>query len=146
MRNMTFAFAAMTLLAGASSAAVGQESAGGASPLPEQCGQAGRQTSAMAGSEKPKMDMSGMDESHQAYMATMTKMEPAMMEGIKAKDPDVAFICGMIAHHQGAIDMAEVELKYGNNEDAKQKAQKVIDAQKKEIKDFTAWLKTNVKS
>lgn len=145
MRNMTFAFAAMALLVGASSAAFSQESAGGASPLPEQCGQAG-QMSAMAGSEKPKMDMSGMDQPHQAYMAAMTKMEPAMMEGIKAKDPDVAFICGMIAHHQGAIDMAEIELQYGNNKDAKQKAQKVIDAQKKEIKDFTKWLKANVKS
>ena len=68
-----------------------------------------------------------------------------MMEGIKAKDADVAFICGMIAHHQGAIDMAEVELKYGDNADAKEKAQMVIDAQKKEIKDYTKWLEANAK-
>ncbi|MER8764758.1 DUF305 domain-containing protein [Mesorhizobium sp. M0968] len=68
-----------------------------------------------------------------------------MMEGIKAKDADVAFICGMIAHHQGAIDMAEVEFKYGDNADAKKKAQMVIDAQKKEIKDYAKWLKTNAK-
>nr|WP_245465257.1 DUF305 domain-containing protein [Mesorhizobium sp. M7A.F.Ca.US.001.04.2.1] len=41
--------------------------------------------------------------------------------------------------------MAEVELKYGDNADAKKKAQVVIDAQKKEIKDYAKWLKTNAK-
>lgn len=143
MRNVIIALATATLLAGASSAALSQEGSAQASPLPKQCRQAG--TEQMSGMDTPKMDASGMDEAHQAYMASMTKMEPAMMEGIKAKDADVAFICGMIAHHQGAIDMAEVELKYGDNADAKKKAQMVIDAQKKEIKDYTKWLKTNAK-
>ncbi|WP_256753988.1 DUF305 domain-containing protein [Mesorhizobium sp. Mes31] len=138
MRNVIATLAVATSLAGASSAAFSQEN-----PLPQQCRQAG--TEQMAGMDMPKMDASGMDEAHQAYMASMTKMEPAMMEGIKAKDADVAFICGMIAHHQGAIDMAEVELKYGDNADAKKKAQMVIDAQKKEIKDYTKWLKINAK-
>ncbi len=138
MRNVIATLAVATLLAGASSAAFSQEN-----PLPQQCRQTG--TEQMAGMDTPKMDASGMDEAHQAYMASMAKMEPAMMEGIKAKDADVAFICGMIAHHQGAIDMAEVELKYGDNADAKKKAQMVIDAQKQEIKAYTKWLKTNAK-
>ncbi|WP_137935165.1 CopM family metallochaperone [Mesorhizobium comanense] len=138
MRNVIATLTIATLLAGTSSVAFSQEN-----PLPEQCRQAG--TEQMSGMETPKMDASGMDEAHQAYMASMTKMEPAMMEGIRAKDADVAFICGMIAHHQGAIDMAEVELKYGDNADAKKKARMVIDAQKKEIKDYTKWLKTNAK-
>lgn len=90
-----------------------------------------------------KMDdasMQGMDDAHRAYMQAMMKMHPAMMQGISAKDPDVAFVCGMIAHHQGAIDMAEVELKFGKDEDARGKAQKVIDAQKKEIEEFSQWV------
>ncbi len=138
MRNVIATLAVTTLLAATSSAAFSQEN-----PLPQQCRQDG--AGQMAGMDTPKMDASGMDEAHQAYMASMTTMEPAMMEGIKAKDADVAFICGMIAHHQGAIDMAEAELKYGDNADAKKKAQVVIDAQKKEIKDYTKWLTTNAK-
>lgn len=138
MRNVIATLTVATLLAGTSSTVFSQEN-----PLPQQCRHAGNEQ--MAGMDMSKMDASGMDAAHQAYMASMTKMEPAMMEGIKAKNADVAFICGMIAHHQGAIDMAEVELKYGDNADAKKKAQMVIDAQKKEIKDYTKWLKTNAK-
>ena len=51
----------------------------------------------------------------------------------------------VIAHHQGAIDMANVELKYGDDQWAKEMAQKVIDAQTREIADMTAWLKDNSK-
>lgn len=146
MRNVTFVLAAATLLAGANSAAFGQESPAQEPPLPEQCRQTeGHQTTDLA---KPKMDMSGTDETHQAYqayMASLTKMEPAMMEGFMAEDSDVAFACGMIAHHQGAIAMSEVELKYGDNDEAKQMAQKIIDAQKHEIEDFTKWLEANAK-
>jgi uncharacterized protein (DUF305 family) len=91
------------------------------------------------------MDMSGMDEAQQANMAGMMKMQAAMMPGMMAKDPDVAFACGMIAHHYGAIDMAEVELKFGDNDEAKQMAQKIIDAQTKEIAEFTQWLEANAK-
>ena len=72
-------------------------------------------------------------------------MDRDMMQGMMKEDPDVAFVCGMIAHHQGAIDMANVELKYGDDQWAKEMAQKVIDAQTKEIAEMTDWLKNNVK-
>ncbi|UOK73801.1 CopM family metallochaperone [Ancylobacter polymorphus] len=84
--------------------------------------------------------MGEVDEAHKAFMNAMMKMHPAMMQGISAKDTDVAFTCGMIAHHQGAIDMARVELKYGKDQDARKKAQMIIDAQTKEIEEFTKWL------
>lgn len=68
-----------------------------------------------------------------------------MMQGMMKKDPDVAFVCGMIAHHMGAISMAEVELKHGDNEEAKAKAQKIIDDQTREIEEMTAWIEKEVK-
>ena len=37
-----------------------------------------------------------------------------MMQGMMAEDPDVAFACAMIPHHQGAIQMAEAELRHGD--------------------------------
>ncbi len=86
------------------------------------------------------MAMGDMGDGHKAYMQAMMKMQPAMMQGISAKDPDVAFACGMIAHHQGAIDMSQVELKFGKDADAKKKAQTIIEAQTKEIEEFKQWL------
>ena len=148
MGNPKLTFATALLLSGLVSAAAAQESkpmAMAATPLPTQCDQA---ADASADHKMPGMggmDMSEMDEAQQANMAGMMKMQAAMMPGMMAKDPDVAFACGMIAHHYGAIDMAEVELKFGDNDEAKQMAQKIIDAQTKEIGEFTQWLEANAK-
>jgi hypothetical protein len=50
--------------------------------------------------------------------------ERSIMQGMKAGDMDVAFVCAMIPHHQGAIDMAKAELAHGDDEWAKEMAQK----------------------
>ncbi|MBY5547611.1 DUF305 domain-containing protein [Rhizobium leguminosarum] len=85
-------------------------------------------------------------------MGDMTDYQKASMDGMKGmhmnmmkKDADVSFVCGMIAHHMGAISMSEVELKYGDNEEAKQMAQKVIEAQKKEIEEMSTWVDKEAK-
>ena len=89
------------------------------------------------------MDMSGMEgmeEAQKASIQAMMKMNGPMMATHTIKDPDLAFHCGMIAHHSGAIAMAEVELKYGDDEASKAMAQKIIDAQGPEIEEMTAWV------
>ena len=48
-------------------------------------------------------------------------------------DPDRDFARMMIPHHQGAIDMAMVELRYGKDERLKRLAQEIIVTQKQEI-------------
>jgi len=87
--------------------------------------------------------MEGMDEAQQASMKAMMEMNGPMMATHTIKDPDLAFHCGMIAHHAGAIAMAEVELQYGDDEQSKAMAQRIIDAQGPEIEEMTAWIEKN---
>ena len=59
-----------------------------------------------------------------------------MMIGMMVKptgDLDRDFAEMMIAHHQGAIEMAESELRYGKNEQLKRIAQEIIVDQQQEI-------------
>ena len=73
------------------------------------------------------------DAAHADLMAGMDETNAQMMQAMMAEDIDVAFVCGMIPHHQGAIDMARVVLKTGDNAEAKKMAETVIKAQEQEI-------------
>lgn len=48
-------------------------------------------------------------------------------------DVDVDFAAMMIPHHQGAIDMALAELRYGKNEQLRRIAQEIVVEQQQEI-------------
>jgi len=79
-------------------------------------------------------------EVQQAYEQSMQAMHDDMMAGIKAIDPDMAFAKGMLPHHQGAIAMAEVQLKYGKDEAMRKLAEDIIAAQKVEIATMESWI------
>lgn len=89
-----------------------------------------------------QMDMpkEGVDAGHQALMDSMAEMHDTMNAALSAPDVDVAFICGMIPHHQGAIAMARAELAHGDDPWAKELAQNIISAQEKEIDEMLNWL------
>jgi uncharacterized protein (DUF305 family) len=58
---------------------------------------------------------------------------------------DVDFIRGMIPHHQGAIDMAKVELAHGKDPVTRKMAEKIIADQEREIAEMKNWLAKNAK-
>ncbi len=82
----------------------------------------------------------GGDVAHMDLMDGMDKMNADMMAGGTATDIDVAFVCSMIPHHRGAIDMAEAELAHGDDPWARELATGIIAAQEKEIADMLKWL------
>ena len=64
--------------------------------------------------------------------AAMTKMMHAMAV-TPTGDVDKDFAATMIPHHQGAIDMAQAELRYGKNEQLRRIAQEIVIDQLQEI-------------
>ncbi len=75
----------------------------------------------------------------QEYNAAMTRMMAGMQKPYSG-DPDRDFVSHMLPHHQGAIDMAETELKYGHDTHLKQLAARIISAQQREIAVMQLWL------
>ncbi len=71
-----------------------------------------------------------------AFLAENQKAMDRMMQAMDVKrsgDVDVDFVNMMRPHHQGAIDMAILELCYGKNERLKRLAQEIIVTQQQEI-------------
>ncbi|MDN5567792.1 MAG: DUF305 domain-containing protein [Paracoccus sp. (in: a-proteobacteria)] len=91
------------------------------------------------------VDLEAMPEHVQENMRRMMATMPAMHDGMMNEDPDVAFACGMIAHHQGAIDMAQVLLEHGDDPEMIKLAGEIIAAQVGEMEEMTAWLAENAK-
>lgn len=76
----------------------------------------------------PMDDMSGMD-----HGMAMTDEDMAALDEATGLDASRLFLTQMTVHHNGAIEMAQMELDAGENPDALTLAQKIIDAQTAEI-------------
>lgn len=80
----------------------------------------------------------------QNQMMTIMHQMMAKMDTMKlTKDPDNDFALMMRMHHQGAIDMANLELKSGTDATMKQMAQSIIQSQQAEIAQLTAFLQSH---
>jgi len=106
-----------------------------------------------AGAQQQAASMPGMDMSHaagntpsgssnassQAFKDADQKMMQNMNSPSYTGDADKDFVSHMIPHHQGAIDMAQVELKYGKDPILRRLAHQIIKAQQDEIKLMQRW-------
>jgi uncharacterized protein (DUF305 family) len=71
-----------------------------------------------------------------SFLADTARAMATMDSGMMAKpggDVDHDFVQMMVPHHQGAIDMAVAEIRYGHNEQLKRIAQEIIIDQQQEI-------------
>ena len=65
-----------------------------------------------------------------------------MMAAVSGEDYDRLFLANMIAHHQGAIDMANLALTTAKHQELKDLAKNIVTAQTGEISNMTSWQKT----
>jgi uncharacterized protein (DUF305 family) len=77
--------------------------------------------------------------STQAFKTADDKMMAGMSAPAYTGDADADFVAHMIPHHQGAVDMAQVELKFGKDPELKRLARNVIAAQHDEIAFMKRW-------
>lgn len=80
----------------------------------------------------------GDSPSSHAYMVGMEKMSRDMNASMSG-DADKDFVSMMIPHHQGAIDMAKVELEHGKDPELHRLSREIIAAQEKEIAQMNGW-------
>lgn len=90
---------------------------------------------AMHGMQSPPGGGPGYE---QGYRDAMAKMHHDM-DIPYSGNPDRDFVAGMIPHHQGAIDMARIELRYGRDPQLRRLAQDIVRAQEKEIAFMHQW-------
>ncbi len=86
--------------------------------------------------------MMSNDAATQAYRDANMAMHQAMDIEFTG-NPDIDFVQGMIAHHQGAIAMAKVVLEHGSDPEIKKLAEGIIAAQEGEIAFMQDWLAKN---
>lgn len=89
---------------------------------------------------KPKPNTEAMQ---QAYADDIEDMYEDMEKGITASVADIAFARSMLSLHVGAVDMALIQLKYGTDEEMRDLALQIIDAQQRRIQTTENWLATN---
>ena len=81
---------------------------------------------------------SGPTAGDQAFVASGAEMH-RLMGAASGETLDQAYIAKMIAHHQGAVAMAEVALRGSRDPEVRRMAQAVVDTQTREIAEMRAW-------
>jgi uncharacterized protein (DUF305 family) len=81
----------------------------------------------------------GMDHGAMHMPGMLGEAQLRQLRVVKDQDFDLAFVDLMTTHHQGAVEMANAELRDGSLPEVKRLAQQVIDAQQAEIDQFNEW-------
>ncbi len=86
---------------------------------------------------------SNMEHGSMEMMKSMEQNEGKMKSMQMKGKTDHDFAEMMRMHHQAGIDMAQIQMKHGKDLAMKKMAQKIVTAQKKEVKEFDQWLQSH---
>lgn len=126
----------------------------GRSELPEACRAAAAEDDA-DGMARPEEGtaaddgedaFAGLTPTQRALWEAMMAMDEAMATGMMAEDADLAWICAMIPHHQGAIAMARAGLLGADDEESKRLARKTIEENQKSLADLFEWVEKHART
>ena len=92
----------------------------------------------MATPASPQAGLTPATPSTDAYRSAMQSMH-RNMDVPYTGDADRDFVAGMIPHHQGAVEMARVELRYGKDPVLRRLARDIVAAQDREIALMRRW-------
>ena len=91
---------------------------------------------ALAQNPKPGSEARTKDADEQQFLfdidLAVSNISRSMLT-MPADDIDRDFVNVMVPHHQGTIDMASAEIKYGHNDELRQLARRMVSQQKLEI-------------
>lgn len=79
------------------------------------------------------------DQASRAFDDANARMHDGMAMA-KSGDVDLDFARGMLAHHRGAVEMAQIELEHGSDPEMRALAREVIHAQQQEIEQLSRWI------
>lgn len=85
-----------------------------------------------------KHDQAGPTPGDRAFAASEAEMH-RKMAAASGQTLDQAYVAKMIAHHEGAVAMAQVALRDSRDPDIRRMAQAVVDTQTREIAEMRAW-------
>ena len=138
MKRISLAIAACAFAAGCSPAAEAPAAAASESARAAAAAPAGHLAADSMKMMEPTAGDSDATRGYKTAMSAMVKTMPAYVG-----DPDIDFMAQMRGHHEAAIAMARVELRAGEDAEAKALAQEVITAQQREIGIIDSWLARN---
>ena len=114
--------------------------------MPVAFAQASTPADSMAGMDMSTTKNSHDDEATKAFQAADHSMMSGMSNIEYTGNADHDFVTHMIPHHQGAVAMAKVELKYGKDAKLRALAKEIIASQDKEIAFMKQWLAAHPQS
>lgn len=99
-------------------------------------------TAQNAGPVRPELvDPNMVEHSLEEHMKETNDEMLKMLKDAEKKDFDQTYLAMMIAHHQGAIDMAKLVKERAQHKELKKSADKIISSQSAEIKQMETWQK-----
>lgn len=149
MNNNTVLIAAAALIIGLGIGWIASPKMGGMNGMMNHdMSQMGGQMDGMMGGQMDGMGMSKPKGDQGPSSMAFARANGAMHTGMAIEftgNSDVDFAKGMIPHHNGAVEMAKIELQYGKDVELRKLASDIIAAQETEIKFMMEWLAKNAK-